>query len=263
MSSLRVVTLNTWKGEGAYSSRLAAMAAGLEALGADLVALQEVFTAPSLCMDTGAYLAAALGMQAAILPLRHKLRRVQGSVAESASGLALLSRLPPLSQRAIALSSHPDDGERLALAAELDLGGYRVSVVVLHLTHLVNADDLRRRQLAQALAAADTPTAILAGDFNAPIETFRLGTTRFADCRTTLHKPAQPTLVAAADERCIDHVLFARDGCLRAHNWQVAMNIRDPQGMVPSDHCAVVADFIVDARRFDGGTSNESDMFPG
>ena len=61
---LRVVTLNTWKCEGDYRARLPRMAAGLRALDADLVCLQEVFACAAPSADTAAWLADALGLSA-------------------------------------------------------------------------------------------------------------------------------------------------------------------------------------------------------
>ena len=150
---MRLVTLNTWKGDGAYAGRMDRMAEGLAELAPDVVALQEVLLAPALGCDTAAFLADALGLPAVTLPLRRKRRVVEGRAADSWSGLAVLSRRPILSHRTIPLPDDPRDGERAALAVELDLDGIRVTVVTLHLTHLADGDALRRRQW-DAIAAA-------------------------------------------------------------------------------------------------------------
>lgn len=62
-------------------------------------------------------LANALSMWSAVLPLRRKRRRIDGVETDSSSGLAVLSRLPILAQRAVPLTSDPRDGERAALGS--------------------------------------------------------------------------------------------------------------------------------------------------
>lgn len=234
MGALRLVTLNTWKCDGDYPRRLDEMARSLAALAPDLVALQEVFAAPELGLDTASALGEALGMAATILPLRRKPRPVAGRMADSTSGLALLSRRPVSSSRAVMLPDDPRDGERAALAAELDWGGRRLGVAVLHLTHLDGASTLRQRQWqAVAGALSGVETALAAGDFNAPVEEFALGSSLFRDCRTACGQPPRATL--AGGGACIDHVLWKECGLLRPVAWTVAE--------AGSDHLAVIADF--------------------
>jgi endonuclease/exonuclease/phosphatase family metal-dependent hydrolase len=228
---VRVVTLNTWKCDGDYLARLDAMASVLAELAPDAVALQEVFRAPDIKFDTAAHLAAALGMNVCALPLRRK-RRVIGTFAvDSTSGLALLSRAPIRSSRAVPLTSDPRDGERAALIAELD----GLTVAVVHFTHLADSDDLRRRQFDTVVdALATAPTVVMVGDFNAPVEVFQLGRTRFRDCRTACGLPPVPTVVNGRAEDCIDQVLVAGE-------WEPIAWRTVPHAYA-SDHFAVVAD---------------------
>ncbi len=239
---MRLVTLNTWKCDGAYARRLARMEAGLAALAADVVTLQEVFLAPALGCDTAATLAAALGLEAAVLPLRRKPRNVAGRSADSWSGLAVLSRRPILSQRTIALPADPRDGERAALAVELERDGTRMTVVALHLTHLAGADALRRRQWDHIVAAtADCPTVLAAGDFNAAAELFG-SDGRLRECRRHLGIAPHSTLIGDGPAACIDHIFFSRDGRLAPTRCAEAM-VETTLDRAASDHCAVVADF--------------------
>jgi endonuclease/exonuclease/phosphatase family metal-dependent hydrolase len=157
--------------------------------------------------------------------------------------LAILSRLPILSQRAIDLPADPRDGERAALAVEVGDRGRRILVVALHLTHLKDAGDLRRRQWEQvAAAAADSPTVLAAGDFNASAELLAT-TRRFEDCRRHLGQAPQPTLIGGGRDDCLDHIVFSRDGGLVPLHWRHALTAQ-ALGQAASDHCAVVADFV-------------------
>lgn len=241
---MRIVTLNTWKGDGAYTKRLAAMAAGLASLAPDIVALQEVLAAPEAGYDTAAHIASALGLTAAALPLRRKARAVEGRTVDSSSGLAILSRGPIRSQRAVPLTADPRDGERAALVAEIETPGRLITVACVHLTHLIDRDDLRRRQWQEVQAAvAGREAAIVAGDFNAPVDVFDLG--GFKDSRQGCGAPAAPTYIDGTSAVCIDHVLFLGHG-LKAAGWHTALGAPPPGcDVTASDHRAVVAEFTL------------------
>jgi hypothetical protein len=71
--ALVVVTLNTWKGDGAYSARLRLMVEEVGQLDPDILLLQECFAAPELGHDTAAALAGAMGFQSANWPGRKKI----------------------------------------------------------------------------------------------------------------------------------------------------------------------------------------------
>ncbi|CAA7616894.1 endonuclease/exonuclease/phosphatase family protein [Magnetospirillum sp. UT-4] len=231
---MRVVTLNTWKGDGPYGRRLELMTGLLAGLAADVVALQEVLQAPDLGLDTAAHLARHLDMTPAFLPLRHKRRRIEGAEADSWSGLAVLTRRPLRSFRAVPLPADARDGERAALVAELE----GLAVAVVHLTHLADAGELRRRQWRMAAAAlGENGDAVIAGDVNAPVEALAPEGSGFADCRTALGLAPQATLVGGGPGDCIDHVLYRIGGALAPVAWSVAPD----DGA--SDHMAVVVDF--------------------
>src|SRR5688572_26954049 len=111
---LRVVTINTGKGDGQYACRLALLADGLTRLDPDIVLLQESFIALDGSAHTARFLADRLGMQAAIAPARRKLREVEGRTVDSESGLAVLSRWMIRGSTTLALPSDPEDGDRIA-----------------------------------------------------------------------------------------------------------------------------------------------------
>jgi endonuclease/exonuclease/phosphatase family metal-dependent hydrolase len=87
-STMRLVTLNTWKGDGAYHRRLIAMTAGLRAENPDIVLLQECLRAPEARLDTAAYLAETLGMDHVAWHGRHKRRMVESQELDCTSGVA-------------------------------------------------------------------------------------------------------------------------------------------------------------------------------
>jgi len=167
---MRILTLNTWKCDGAYRQRLAAMVPGLSALQPDVVLLQEAFATDDGQADTARHLAQALGLIATVAPARHKARAFEGHHRPSTSGLALLTREPPPSHHVLQLPFDPADGERIAQLAQLVHQGQTFWVANLHLTHLSHAAALRAQQLATTLAAlhrlAGTAPMVVGGDFN-------------------------------------------------------------------------------------------------
>lgn len=234
MTTLTVVTLNTWKGDGAYRARLAAMRQGLRALAPDIVLLQEALRAPEIGADTAAELAAELGLAAVWQPARAKRRTIDGTAAESWSGLAVLSRLPVVGRHVVPLPDDPRDGERLGLLVEVDHDGRRLTIACLHLTHLADAAALRQAQWAAVLAALpERGAAVIGGDFNAGLEAFDLGDCH--DLRALAGVAPQPSL-ADGSAACIDHLLLRQDQPV--YRVVSAARVLDQpiDGVLPSDH---------------------------
>jgi endonuclease/exonuclease/phosphatase family metal-dependent hydrolase len=230
---MRLVTLNTWKGDGAYHRRLVAMAEGLRAENPDIVLLQEALRAPEVRLDTAAYLAETLGMDYVAWHGRHKRRMIEGQEFDCTSGVAILSRVPIVASRIIALPSNPADGERAALSVRIG----QVEYVSLHLTHLADGAALRRIQLETILRQIDNGPALLGGDFNAEPASILFDGLPMADCRTLAGIGAVPT----CECRCIDHVM--------AVGWSPVIDdvrlvlTEAADGIVPSDHAGLAADF--------------------
>lgn len=233
--ALRVVTLNSWKGDGAYAARLTAIIQGLDELAPDVVLLQESLLAPALGADTGGPLAMRLGLAHHFLPLRRKPREVEGRWADSWSGLSILSRLPLRSVRRLDLPADPRDGERAALAAELDWGGMSLTVVNLHLTHLTDADGLRRGQLAAATAGLRL--VLVGGDFNAAPDALPLADLGLTDLRADCGAPLLPTCGGS----CLDHWLRGADTPLRARRVEPVLGPVAGR-IAASDHLGLMAD---------------------
>jgi hypothetical protein len=245
---MRIATLNTWKNEGDYARRLDLMTRGLAALSPDIICLQECFAGAGT--DTAAVLAHRLGLVNLPRPSRAKLRLQGGAMVPSTSGLAILSRLPAVAERAHPLVSHPADGERIAQRLDLAaIDGHALRILNLHLTHLRGAQfsALRASQLTQALDWAYEGLVgglVVAGDLNAAASDPALAplNARVGFEMTTLlgarsHGPQ-------GEGPAIDHLLLQQPG-----GWRVASRFRaldqgDSDGWRPSDHAAVVIDLI-------------------
>jgi endonuclease/exonuclease/phosphatase family metal-dependent hydrolase len=167
---LRVLTINTGKGDGPYAERLQWMADELRRLEPDVVACQEVFSSAAEGAETASFLAASLGMHVAHAPARQKLRAFAGREVTSSSGMALLSRYPFHRVEVVQLPGDARDGERIAQVGLLTVAGHRVAVANLHLTHLWDGDCLRQLQLQTVLEVlvSGEPAALrlVVGDFN-------------------------------------------------------------------------------------------------
>ena len=111
---MRIVTINTAKGDGQYVCRLEALARKLGELNADVVLFQEALSTCDRALATASFLGARLEMDVTAAPARRKLRSVDGREVLCDSGLAILTRQPPLDATVQALPSVRADGERIA-----------------------------------------------------------------------------------------------------------------------------------------------------
>ena len=121
MSTLRIVTLNTWKCDGDYARRVVLMADGLRELNADIICLQECFAGGGV--NTAARLAATLGLRAHLAPARRKARTFGARRVISTSGLAILTRGVARAVDVCALIADPRDGQRIAQRLDLEHDG--------------------------------------------------------------------------------------------------------------------------------------------
>jgi len=165
------ITFDTSSCRDDYRARLAVMTEGLLALAPDILLLQNVFATTDNRYNTAAHLARQLHMQCAFLPMRPRLRHLDGRPIQSHSGLAILSRHRIIDAGHIELPCDPRDGQRLAQFADIDIAGTRLLVANIQLAHLAGTDAARRHQiekLAECLADGHDFDHILAGgDFNA------------------------------------------------------------------------------------------------
>lgn len=249
--TLRLVSLNTWKGEGDYPRRLVLMVQGLRALDADVIALQEDLCCEAAGLHTAGALARALGLHLNAVPARRKPRRIDGRDQDSSSGLAVLSRWPATQTRVLALPQDPRDGERVAQCVRLPCADGHWWLANLHLTHLSDRADLRQAQLATVLDAlgdfARNEAVVLCGDFNASASDLAIAgalgplSDAFAGQAKTTHRDD------AGRAHDLDQI-FLRAGDEAAQpgvrHATVVLDRPDETGVWPSDHFAVCADLV-------------------
>lgn len=117
MSNLRVVSINTGKGDGAYHRRLELLSEGLRALNPDVVLIQESLKSDDGSHDTLQFLADRLDLYPSFAPARFKPREVEGVRLNTWSGIAILSKVVSDEVIQIQLPMDPSDGDRVSLIA--------------------------------------------------------------------------------------------------------------------------------------------------
>lgn len=259
MSKLRVVTLNTWKGDGPYRARVVAMTEQLQALAPDIVALQESFATTDGSMSTSRALAEALGMDLVTYAMREKIRHVEGADVPSTSNLCVLSRWPLRDAMARTLPSDARDGDRGALfvAVEAPLGVVRIANT--HLTHLRDADSLREEELRLVLTEPwlREPAAIrlLCGDLNSEPDSETIRSMRrvgkwhvvdacgVASRRAPTISHRNTNLSGEGRDRAIDYICSLAPTATGQPRIAGGVTIDQPSDDVfPSDHFGVFAD---------------------
>lgn len=165
------VTFDTGSCRDDYRMRLRIMARDLRQAAPDILLLQNVFATADNRYNTAGQLAQHLGMRCAFLPMRPKVRHLDGRPIDSWSGLAILSRHPILDTVRATLPCDGRDGERIVQFADLDIAGTRLMVANIQVSRTAGAEAVRRHQierLAEWLAAAhDYDHLLVGGDFNA------------------------------------------------------------------------------------------------
>lgn len=161
----RFVTLNLWGENGPWEERLALAAAGLDRLGADVVALQEVRDVPGRVGNQAVRLAEPRGWHHRFAPTT-----AWGGGYE---GLAVISRFPIGADELRVLPHSTETEGRGVLSVRLDGEAGGVWVHTTHLSYRLNEGVKREEQvqvLDQLVTAHDggqgTPQLLL-GDFNA------------------------------------------------------------------------------------------------
>lgn len=234
------------------------MSAGLKALDAHIVLLQEVFVQVPSGLDVAGKLARDLDMYVAFAPARKKLRTYKDEAVLCHSGLAVLSRNPIVSFEAVRLPKDERDGERLGLLVSTTLNGRTVLIANVHLSHLKGEDTLRQNQLKALIARMEQlpshDVVVLGGDLNLPAGHDVLA--RLSDfgfvCVKYDEDAAPATTLNAVDgtsptNSVIDHIFIKnaqRDtGRVLA---RTALNqMEEKTGLYPSDHMAVIANLML------------------
>jgi endonuclease/exonuclease/phosphatase family metal-dependent hydrolase len=261
---VRVVTWNLWWRYGEWQRRSEAIAQTLKAIKPDIVFLQEVWQEGA---DNHAErLATQLGLTHAFAP-----EREEKGVAQ---GLALLSRWPLRDRERRALPPVDVKAPSIALRAFIDGPRGPLLAIATHLTPLLHRSEQRMNQvraLVEFAAEADwrehgqLGRTLIAGDFNAQPDSDEI---RLLTGRTAPHRrgwvfldawesggDGSPGYTVAKDNPNATPLLFPNlrfdyiftrwpsgpGGVGHPVTTEVA-GIKPINGIVPSDHYAVVAD---------------------
>lgn len=161
---ITVMTLNLWGGQQ-WLHRRDAVAAWVEQIRPDLLALQEVVRTPDHCQAT--WLADRTGMTAVFSPAHER--------TDFEFGNAVLTRLPITATRSTSLTAGAGArvGERRgAVTVEVQSGHGSVAFTSTHLAHLFDEGWLRQAQVLDLadfvqLGSHNDFPPIVCGDFNA------------------------------------------------------------------------------------------------
>lgn len=274
--TIKIATFNTWKNEGDYLRRLDLIAAGLRGEGLDVLCCQESFRTADGEYDTASNLAGKLGMNFTFSAARKKNRKFQGKKTDSFSGLAILtgSRAWVLSSGSFLLPGNYHDNGRVAQYAVIRKNGSTILIFNLHLSHLKNGRDLRRRQLQSVMLHPilnqQHDVILICGDFNAGPEAEELNilkkgpTFRSKDAFTAGGgNPAAFTLAhenGSLNDQAfqrVDHI-FVLENKNNTHtkldieNSRILLNQPDKDGTLGSDHFGVALDLKVSHRKIEG-----------
>ena len=265
---LRFVTLNLWGENGPHQRRLELVAATLEQLAPDVVALQEVREVPG-----------QLANQAETLARRLHHQHVFASATAwggGVEGLAVLSRFPARQSSQRRLPHATETEGRIVLSVELDGPAGSLWVHTTHLSYRERAGKLREDQVlavdAEVTARApglEQPQVVL-GDFNTVPESDEIrwlgGLTTLAGRRVFYQdawatarpgesgvtwsraNPFRARMNWLRADRRIDYIFVTaprRDGRGGIHDARVVFDRPDEEGIYPSDHFGVLADIRV------------------
>lgn len=257
----RVATFNIWNRQGPWDQRLPLIRAGLAALDADVIALQEVLAFGNL-PNQADEIAAGMGWHVFHAPAW----QVGGGLT---FGNAILSPHRMFDTACLSLPTPAGLDTRSVAFARVDAPNGPIPVFATHLTFQFHLCHVRCAQVAALvehvarLAPIGEPPAVLVGDFNAAPDSdeirFLRGRTTidgrsvyFADCwGSTTDAPGYTydrrnayALRSHEPSSRIDYV-FVRgpDAHLRGEPIAARLALDEPvDGVWPSDHYAVVAD---------------------
>jgi endonuclease/exonuclease/phosphatase family metal-dependent hydrolase len=267
---MRVVTWNLWWRHGPWQERRKAIAATLAEVAPDVCGLQEVWGSTGDGEHLAAELADQLGMHWCWAPLPISPHRRAEHGDDMAIGNAVLSRWPIAAQAELPLPVADGEQPRVALHARIDTPAGALPFVTTHLTHRPDASGERVAQVrAVAGFVADhlddcAFPPVVTGDLNAAPESDEVRL--LGGLLTAPAVPGQVLVDAwyyadgnepgATWDRAnphvgeaglldvrIDYILVGlrRSGRGRVRAVTRA-GTRPVDGVVPSDHYAVVAD---------------------
>jgi endonuclease/exonuclease/phosphatase family metal-dependent hydrolase len=266
--TIRVATLNLWGENGPHARRLELVAEEFAALGADVLALQEVREVPGRLPNQAATLAGRLGFQAAFSP--------STSWGGGVEGLAFVSRFPIEQSEAERLPHATETEGRIVFSVRLATPHGPLWAHTAHLSYRLHEGREREDQVmaidarVSARAAESELPRVVMGDFNTSpdcdeIRWLRGATTLggrrvyYQDAWAAVHGEAGGVTWARENpfrarmgwlpaERRIDYIFVSpvrRDGRGLVHDARLCFDRPDGAGVYPSDHRGVVADIQV------------------
>lgn len=263
MKLINIITINTWKCDGDYHTRMRILADQLKALKPGIIACQECFYSDEGKADTLKFLAKKLKMNYLFLPARFKKRQFEGSLVDSYSGLGILSAFPIISFKHFNLPAVPGDDERKVLLAEIELSTEsRLMLVNTHLTHLTYEIELRKKQAKFvadiAVANKKNNMSIICGDFNAKVESDEIKAlikkTKAVDCYAAGNgiKPRYSLVDSYMKKNliCVDHLFALPYQGKRTYpnlmNSGIVLNVPDKEtGLYASDHFGISTTLVI------------------
>lgn len=241
--TLSFVTLNLWHDQHDWPARLEVVLDTLGAIRPDVICLQEVLQDEDLENQAQA-IAEALGY-------RRTFSSVDPPDQPRRYGNAILFRHP--FTEADAKKLEPLDDYRTVARTVVEVGGAPLNVYCTHLHHTMEGGEIRATQVRDLLgyvrATRRRAPVLLAGDFNAPVDTPEITLVTeagFADAFGALHPAADSvtTLNVALGHtpRRIDHV-FYEPSAFRPVEARLLFAEPTPEGVWATDHFGVLVRF--------------------
>jgi endonuclease/exonuclease/phosphatase family metal-dependent hydrolase len=173
MATLKIITINTWKGEDAYDVRIENLKQQLLALQPDIILMQECFEAPIIEKDTISYINQAFNYHLDFIQAREKIRNFEEFPVQCFSNMAILSRLPILNSYHYPLPLANGDEMRFGQEIEFFLENGKTAILTnVHLTHVNQNNSIRLEQIkkiTERIQKQKNILHIIGGDFNATL----------------------------------------------------------------------------------------------
>jgi len=170
MQSLKIVTINTWKGEDAFDKRIENLKKQLLELNPDIILMQECFEAHSINKDTITYINKDFNYHLDFLQAREKIRDFEEFPVQCFSNMCILSRLPILNSFHYPLPLAEGDEMRFGQEIEFFLENGKTAIITnVHLTHYNKNNKIRLEQIdriSNRVKEQKNILHIIGGDFN-------------------------------------------------------------------------------------------------
>lgn len=228
-TTVRILTFNILHGATTRGDfNLDTIAAVINEVQPDLVALQEVDFKTNRAK--GYDLATELGLRTKMAPLFGKAMDYDGG----AYGEGVLTRMPIISSRTVALPHSPENEPRAALGVTVELApGDTICFIGTHLEHQRNNPDrtAQTQKLNEVFVKNKYPT-ILAGDLNDTPESQPILILKKYWSDASEENP-KPTFSSENPQRKIDYIFYRPENRWKVLETKVICNT------VASDHCAL------------------------